>query len=146
MKKLLLTIVLLSITGCAYTPPPPPQYDYPSTLTSQHDYDYVWGQIVEFVTDHDMPMTQIDKASGLMMLSYTSREGDGNNWMDCGEYGNQIDMRRARIRILARNYTDSVTVSVRAWFYYIDEFSVREDTCSSTGLLERKLFEYIEKK
>lgn len=83
MKKALILLCLLS--SCA-TYKPAKKHDYKKSATVNKSFDKTWQYIVDWLSENNTPIKNIDKASGLITTERNLKVTDGL-YYDCGEMG-----------------------------------------------------------
>lgn len=162
MKSCITTIAIsiaIFLAGCTAPTLIPP--DEPTHDTSQNfsaDYDSVWEATVDWFSDRNIPIKQIEKDSGLIASDYSLRTGQ--DILDCGylEGGSGMTLvsedhtANLNVRVRAVNAEES-TVSLNVFgesnYLYQNPMdrsvteTVTSDNCVSTGALEGELFDFI---
>ena len=69
---------------CKYFPPNTDDTNFKNTLTTNKNFDETWTYVIDFVKDSFFKIENIDKDSGLLMLSFGSKETE--NFIDCGDF------------------------------------------------------------
>ena len=93
LSSLVITILLLS---CAvekekltenvgkYVPPNIDNTNFKNSLITNKNYDETWTSVNDFVNDSFFKIENLDKDSGLLTLSFGSKEPE--NFIDCGDF------------------------------------------------------------
>ena len=93
LSSLVMTILLLS---CAvekkkltenvgkYVPPNIDDTNFKNSLITNKNFDDTWISVIDFVNDSFFNIENIDKDSGLIMLSFGLKEPE--NFIDCGDF------------------------------------------------------------
>ena len=148
---------LMLIGACApasISPPVEPTHETSKIFDSS--YDQVWDAAVDWFSESNIPIRQIERASGLIASEHELGADDA--LINCG----QIDPgdnrligadRTANLNVRVREADESVLVQVdvfgRGQFTFRDPMTNTTNTiaaprCESTGEVESWLFEYIE--
>jgi hypothetical protein len=148
MKIMIVLLLVVGLVGCgSYTPPKENQID--NKRVYELEYDDVWGKIVEWFAQNGTPIKNIDKTSGFISTDYgllTSYD-----YMDCGEGGRQKD-RRVTVNVLVSTDNQTTTVVINAFFTCHVKYTTptlffdERVNCVSSGVLENKIFSFIEGK
>lgn len=122
------------------------------TETFALSIDETWSRVEQWFADHDIPVKDVDKASGTMSTKHKLSESHFG-YCDCGTSTatNQIYERNGKytVRIISEGEVTRVTVTV--------QFSARKDvrfsstdspssvtiSCPSTGELETALLAFV---
>jgi hypothetical protein len=158
MTSIRVNLVLITVfaSGCATASVTPPQQ--PTHETShvfQASYDDIWERAVDWFSESNIPIRQIEKASGLIASEH--RLGADDEMLDCGEVssGDEIlrdSERTAHLNVRVRRAGDDVRVQMdvfgRAHFIFFNPMlsstnRLEVPRCESTGELEDSLFRYI---
>ena len=93
LSSLVITILLLS---CAvekekltenvgkYVPPNIDDTNFKNSVITNKNFDETWNSVLDFVNDSFFKIENIDKDSGLLTLSFGSKETE--NFIDCGDF------------------------------------------------------------
>ena len=93
LSSLVVTILLLS---CAvekekltenvgkYVPPNIDDTNFKSSIITNKNFEETWTSIIDFVNDSFFKIENLDKESGLLALSFGSKEAE--NFIDCGYF------------------------------------------------------------
>ena len=97
MKKILLSLVMtIFLWSCAiekekltenvgkYVPPNIDNTNFKNSLITNKNYDETWTSVTDFVNDSFFKIENLDKDSGLLTLSFGSKEPE--NFIDCGDF------------------------------------------------------------
>lgn len=147
-------IVVPSCTPPQIEPPAAPQHE--RTMTFEKPFDEVWTAVVDWFSESNIPIQQIERASGLIASEH--RLGADEGLIDCGSVSSGdwtlVDSSRtANMNVRVREAGAGVTVTAdvfgRGSYTFANPMSpsnrqsVPVDRCESTGGLEAALFEYI---
>ena len=152
MKKMIALAAIASLTGCAAAGVSNMQQgNIDNNFVFDQSYDEVWSSTVEWFASNNIPIDNVDKASGLISSNYGLNPGMGV--VDCGEPTGNIGLYRARfedmsgnINIIVRevgpeetratvNVFGNALVVVRNAYGVVSSANVR---CVSTGSLESR--------
>ena len=93
LSSLVVTILLLS---CAvekekltenvgkYVPPNIDDTNFKNSVITNKNFDETWTSVIDFVNDSFFKIEKLEKNSGLLTLSFGSREPE--NFIDCGDF------------------------------------------------------------
>ena len=97
MKKFLSSLVMtILLSSCAvevekirenvgkYVPPNIDNTNFKNSLITNKNYDETWTSVTNFVNDSFFKIENLDKDSGLLTLSFGSKEPE--NFIDCGNF------------------------------------------------------------
>lgn len=143
MKTKLSNYLLLSLLvyGCA-SGPRAYQVDPPRFI--EGGFDAVWEATIDALTEIGFPLTNFEKDSGLITTDWMSIAPGGGGYTDCGSGGPLVSITNWRGRFTVFVRDDPVGTSVRVNPTYLATACLgnncRELTCTSTGQLERALY------
>lgn len=135
---------LLVLTSCATAPAPRSienSFEYSDT------YDSVWSAIIETMAEMNLPISAMEKDSGLIATDWLNFMGTSNNdYCDCGGLGiNTERAREGKFNVFVRRDDPKLVVRVNCTFRqtiaYGNSHSTRD--CVSTGAIERQIDEKI---
>ena len=97
MKKFLSSLVMtILLSSCAvevekirenvgkYVPPNIDDTNFKNSVTTNKNFDETWTSVIDFVSDSFFKIENIEKDSGLLTLSFGSKEAE--NFIDCGDF------------------------------------------------------------
>ena len=97
MKKFLSTLVMtILLSSCAvekekltenigkYVPPNIDDTNFKNSVITNKDFDEAWTSITDFVNNSFFKIENLEKDSGLLTLSFGSKEAE--NFIDCGDF------------------------------------------------------------
>ena len=97
MKKFISSLVItIFISSCAvkkekltenigkYVPPNIDDTNFKSSIITNKNFEETWTSIIDFVNDSFFKIENLDKESGLLELSFGSKEAE--NFIDCGYF------------------------------------------------------------
>ena len=97
MKKFLSSLVMtILLSSCAvevekltenvgkYVPPNIDDTNFKNYVIIKKNFDETWNAIIDFVNDSFFKIENLDKGSGLLTLSFGSKEAE--NFIDCGDF------------------------------------------------------------
>ena len=97
MKKILLSLVItILLSSCAvekknltenvgkYVPPNIDDINFKNSVTTNKNFDDIWTSVIDFVNDSFFKIENLKKDSGLLTLSFVSKEPE--NFIDCGDF------------------------------------------------------------
>lgn len=154
---LLTALIVLALPACApATISPPAEPTHPRSHTFDASYEEVWDRAVDWFSESNIPIRQIERASGLIASEH--QLGADEDLIDCGDIdpGDNIlqrSERTANMNVRVREADDGVLVQIdvfgRGSFTFHDPMINATNTleaprCVSTGEVERWLVDYIE--
>ena len=97
MKKFLSSLVMtILLSSCAvdkkkltenvgkYDPPNIDDTSFKNSVITSKNFDETWTSVVDFVNDSFFKIEKLDKDSGLLTLSFSSKEAE--KFIDCGDF------------------------------------------------------------
>ena len=97
MKKFLSSLVMtILLSSCAvekekltenigkYVPPNIDDTDFKNSTISNKSFDETWNSLIDFVNDSFFKIENLEKDSGLLTLSFGSKEAE--KFIDCGDF------------------------------------------------------------
>ena len=97
MKKILSSLVMtILLFSCAvevekltenvgkYVPPNIDDTNFKNSVTTNKNFDETWTSVIDFVNDSFFKIENLEKDSGLLTLSFGSKEAE--NFIDCGYF------------------------------------------------------------
>ena len=97
MKKFLSSLVItIFLSSCAvekekltenvgkYVPPNIDDTNFKNSVTTNKNFDEAWNSVIDFVNDSFFKIENLEKSSGLLTLSFGSK--DAENFIDCGDF------------------------------------------------------------
>ena len=94
MKKLLLSLIItILFSSCAvkqnrdvgkYFPPNIDDTNFKNSVITNKNFDDTWTSVIDFVSGSFFNIENFEKDSGLLTLSFGSR--DAENFIDCGDF------------------------------------------------------------
>lgn len=158
MKKLIFLILFLSIAvQSCYKDYSSKVYYLEKTATFQKKYDEVWEKLIKFFNEKQMPITFVDKNSGIINVAFSPNDDLANKYADYKVQGKSSELSEcnSNIYIVLKAQNNEVTLKIDAKFNakvvkkeVKDKFEIlKEDKvdCISTGGLEFEIFDYINK-
>jgi hypothetical protein len=161
-----LTISLIfSCVSTKHVPPPAPVVRViEKERNISKPYDAVWQRIIELLATYNMPIKNLDKSSGFISTDYKLVTGTVSDYMICegavSNFSGKVELinHGGNLNVLIRKISeDSTKVTVNTFYSstankyryenlistkYVLESSTKID-CTSTGNLEKAIFEYI---
>ena len=115
----------------------------PPEVANQHvfaaDFDKTWAAVVETLSDQKWQLENIDKSSGF--ISTKPFVAEGASIMACNAKPDEPP--RTSLNLFVKTVEAGTRVKVNATFQAVQKD--REVTCSSNGVLEKALFDAIQK-
>ena len=97
MKKILSSLVMIILlSSCAvekekltenvgkYVPPNINDTNFKNSVITNKNFDDIWTSLIDFVNDSFFKIENLEKDSGLLTLSFGSKEAE--NFIDCGDF------------------------------------------------------------
>lgn len=153
MKRVIFALLFLSVAVCAVgcaTMPKPRLID--DTVSLSAPYDQVWEGVIETLAELNMPIDNMEKASGPVTIDWMSLVGTGNKeYCDCGGIGIASEKSREgkfNIFVKTDKASGGTTVKGNAMYRQVRSFLDASSAvdCVSTGILEAKLHEKVKEK
>ncbi len=150
-------IVSLLLGACApasINPPAEPTHE--TSRTFDASYGEVWDAAVDWFSESNIPIGQIERASGLIASEHELGTDDAlidSGQIDPGDSRLLGSDRTANLNVRVRETDDRVLVQIdvfgRGQFTFRDPMTNATNTigaprCESTGEVETWIFEYIE--
>jgi hypothetical protein len=153
--KLLSTLASVgAVFGMAACATAPATHDFSKSRTFAESNDVIWDRAVAYFTSHDLSITTIDKASGVIVAvrKYADPQSDAGlaGDADCGKDPLALRLHaKADLNIVVRPLPDgqtnvNVNTRVEQTFRYGDS-PPSVSNCNSTGKLEAAIFEALAK-
>jgi hypothetical protein len=153
MKKLsvLIGFVCLAV-GCGV---PPVARTIVSSFPIDKPFDSVWGAVIETFAELNLPILNMEKASGLITTDWISFKGQDNiGYCDCGKLGLYVEIaRQGRFNVYAKKVDEaSCELKVNSVFQRITHMAFDRDPtpivgdCVSTGKLEAEIYRRVSEK
>lgn len=147
-KILAMVLVCIFLISCATAPPP---RKIISSFPIEKPFDEVWSALIETFADLQLPIQNMEKASGLITTDWIDFTGQTNeDYCDCGGLGLNIEVNRlGKFNVFVKKTTDnSCEVKVNCMFEQTIKFGdvVSKRKCVSTGNLEAEIFRLIKEK
>ena len=67
-----------------YVPPNIDDTNFKNSLITNKNFDETWTSVIDFVDDSFFKIENLEKDSGLLTLSFGSKEAE--NFIDCGDF------------------------------------------------------------
>ena len=97
MKRILSSLIMtILLSSCSvekekltenigkYVPPNIDDINFKNSVTTNKNFDDIWTSVIDFVNDSFFKIENLDKDSGLLTLSFGSKETE--NFIDCGNF------------------------------------------------------------
>lgn len=148
-------IAAFSSACSAATIAPPGEPTHQTAHTFAASYDEVWEAAVDWFSESNIPIGQIDRTSGLITSEH--RLGADDEMLDCGEIdsGDWIlvgSERTANLNLRVRDADEGTRVQLdlfgRGSFTFRNPMNnnrtpIEAPRCESSGVLESWVFDYI---
>jgi len=157
MKKLFAGLIIALFLGACGTAPKPRQIQ--NAFQIDKPFDSVWPAVIETFADLMLPISNAEKASGLIVTdwirlpgSYETFDKDNETgYCDCGapaiSWGTII--RAGKLSVSVKKTSEAsceVIINAKFEFTWEREFESRSYECVSNGKLEAEMFERISEK
>lgn len=172
MRKLILVPVIflslcliLSCSSAKYVAPAAPVvYVVEKERIINKPFDEAWQKIIELLATYNMPIKNLDKNSGFISTDYKLVTGEVSQYMICegasSTFSGKVELTNhgGNLNVLLKKINeDSVKVTVNTFYSctankykyaslisttYVFESSSKVD-CTSTGILEKAIFDYV---
>lgn len=148
-----LAIVMLAgcMVGCFTMPKyiPPSHPTVANTFTLDASFETVWTAVIETFADLNIPIDNLEKASGLITTDWLSMKEYG----DCGAFQGglagpdpkRVPAEEGKFNVFVKSEGEKVTMKINSIFRRQTASSTRFE-CASTGLLEQRMEELIRSK
>lgn len=150
MKKLFALTVIACLVGACVVPPVPRQNDNSSAI--KKPFDSTWSAVIETFAELNLPIMNVEKASGLITTDWISfkNQNDETGYCACGTTKFplvEVD-RRGKFQVFIIAKENSAEVNVSAVFEKISQYKeiVENTPCVSTGKLEAEISKRVSKK
>jgi uncharacterized lipoprotein len=150
MKKLFaLTVIAYLVGACAVRPVP---RQIVNSLAIEKAFDSTWSAVIETFAELNLPIMNVEKASGLITTDWISfkSQNDETGYCACGTAHfplSEVD-RRGKINVFIIVTNNSVEMKVNAVFEKISQYKeiVENTPCVSTGKLEAEIRKRVSEK
>ena len=140
-------LLFILLAGCA-TAPKPHVFDPVARFTT--DFDHAWSATIETFAEMNLPIQNMEKASGLVTTDWISFAGDANSgYADCGGTGLAIERdRQGKFNVYVKTVEGSVDVRVTTTYRQMRSLGSSSGwvNCQSTGQLEERIHGMIQQK
>lgn len=143
-RLLVLALAAIVVSACA-TYQPPTEFAGDREAIADRPFNAVWEDLVEWFANNNIPIRNLDKASGLIATEY--RLGASGQYIHCGTLGTYDQLQRAdlNVNVLVRP-AEAGGTRVRANVFGTATIAnqmiapaIRNVDCTSTGSLERSI-------
>ena len=123
MKKILSSLVMtVLISSCAlekekltenvgkYVPPNIDNTNFKNSVITNKNFDETWTSVLDFVNDSFFKIENLEKDSGLLTLSFGSKEAE--NFIDCGYFEYTLFLLVKNLKVLTL-----IMLKVAYWQY-----------------------------
>jgi hypothetical protein len=170
-KSILIPIIFLSlflILSCSSSKYAAPAVQVVQVVERERiinkSFDEVWQSTIELLATYNMPIKNLDKSSGFISTDYKLVTGEVSQYMRCegasSTFSGKVELTNhgGNLNVLLKKINeDSTKVSINTFYScmsnkykyanlisttYVLESSTRID-CTSTGNLEKAIFDYI---
>lgn len=147
MKTKLSAIFLCFGLICCATAPVPRQIQ--SSFPIDKPFEPVWQAVIEVFAELNLPIMNLEKASGLITTDWISFRGQSNTgYCDCGGLGLNVELdRRGKFNVYVKKISDnSCEIKVNAVFDHIVRYGLDRNStpstssCVSTGKMEAEFY------
>lgn len=157
MKKIFISVLLLSLTACSSIKVTPPADSHAEkSRTYSIPFDKSWVRAVDWFADHNVAIEKIEKPSGLITAKYIINAND--NYLDCGDIKitgtlpDQTIEKFGTLNVTVRSISENES-KMNVNFFGEYKIQARDawdgraiasnGRCVSTGLLEKSILGYI---
>ncbi len=157
MKYFLFALITLALFSCS-TYQKPQKKEFERTKIINKSYDDVWAGLIKWFSEHNTPIKNLDKTSGLISTEFSLSLANSEECVDCGSrgFGQTIDAKEGNFNVVIEKVTASSTKITVNTFFRATLETVNTTSayappyrtpinCESTGVLEGQLFESIAK-
>lgn len=154
MKRFMIAVIFVFLSGCATVPPA--KYNFDLHRDYSKTYDEVWSSIIEYFANTNTPIKTVEKVSGIivsddMKIPFQPTVGTIQSiYCDCGTPGGFFYYKEllGNYNVFVKKVTDNET-SVQINTNYKTQLWLTNNfqgwtNCPSTGLLESGLYAYLE--
>jgi len=148
LKILLLGLFCLYFLNCAVAPQP---RQIQKSFPIEGEFDKVWSAIIETFSELQLPIENMEKASGLITTDWIDFTGQSNeDYCDCGGLGINMEVNRlGKFNVFLKKVTENACeIKVNCIFQQTIEFGDTRSTrkCVSTGNLEAEMYRLVKSK
>lgn len=144
-------VVCLAIAACASAPV---ARQIQNSFPVDKPFEAVWTAVIETFAELNLPILNMEKASGLITTDWISFKGqrDGVGNCSCGKAGYPFaeQDRRGKFNVFIKKITDDACeMRVSAIFeqlsmdVWTNSGNTRTRPCVSTGMLEREVYDRV---
>ena len=146
-KASALVWLLVGVGALASCGAPAMQHQIQSSFPMTQDFDRTWSAVIETFADLNLPISNMEKASGLIVTDWIDY-GRDTSTMDCGKIGFPfIEVgRRGKFNVFVKSDGNGGTVMRVSSSFEITssyENNVQRGVCYSTGALENRIRELV---
>jgi uncharacterized lipoprotein len=152
MKNKLFAVVFLCV-GLASCAVAPATRQIVNSFPIDKTFDQVWTAVIETLSELNLPIMNMEKASGLITTDFISFQGQTNeDYCDCGKSGalmTEIN-RRGKFNVFVKRISDnSCEIKINSVFDRALTDSLEKSSqpvtnlCVSTGKLEANIYKLI---
>lgn len=146
MKQLIIMTFLIALLTSCGSYEPPKQYDYQKKKIFNESYDEVWENIIEYFSMSNLPIENMEKASGFIKTEINKNNlEEFQDSFDCGKLSSSVKINSYTISFNISVKEDRGTVVNINSFVDVEGMNVKyyNVKCISTGEFEKKLFTFI---
>lgn len=146
------TVLLIGLFGLFSCATAPKVHIFDPIANLNGDYDTAWDAIVEFFAVSSLPISTIEKDSGLIVTDWMDASGssggtEGGQFTDCGGSGITVQIwTRGKFNVhLTEAAPGRIQLRVTCTYQACRIFGEARAVinCNSTGFLEKALHEYV---
>lgn len=152
-KIFIMGLICLFFISCATAPAPRMIVD---TFLIEKHFDLVWQAVIESFAELQLPIQNMEKASGLITTDWIDFTGQKNtDYCDCGGLGANLEFSRTgKFNVFVKKISEnSYEIKVNCMYQQTHQFppgkkrqSKVRRKCVSTGKLESDMFNLIKSK
>lgn len=145
-KVILISLSLFILISCGTSYIPPKKYDVVKSKEFDKSYDEVWANIIAYFGENNIPIENLEKASGFIKAKSEKKYSVNKLYLDCGQTSSRVSINELTIscNITVRK-SNPIKVTINT-FTEVAGMNVKyyDVHCNSTGAFENEIFEYIE--
>jgi uncharacterized lipoprotein len=153
IKPIAILCLCFGLMSCATAPV---QRQVPSSFPFDKPFDPVWQAVIETFAELNLPILNMEKASGLITTDWISFRGQDNTtgYCACGGLGTSVEVdRRGRFNVYVKKVGESsCELKVNSVFENNTRSALVKDSlisvgnCVSTGKLEAEIYKRVSEK
>lgn len=147
-KKLSIFFLCLALVSCMPTPPKPRQIQ--NSFPIEKSFDSVWPAVIEVFAELNLPIMNMEKASGLITTDWISFDSSKvYSYMDCGDLSALAftqKTRRGKFNVFVKKTDEKgCEIKINSVFETAVFYSggVQTFPCVSKGVLEAEIYKRV---